>query len=332
MSYFADLISTLFERASSLGKLSGRKQAPIDTLCRELLTSKGEVSGATLAQAVLNSYAASGDADKLAFFFQLRDEFDLDANTAKTALTAYQQNPDKKTYAAFMHAVDAPRLELVRRLNQVSGATAQLVAMRQDLLRLAIDNPEIAIVDHDFKNLFLSWFNRGFLVIRPINWTSPAHILEKIIAYEAVHEIDSWDDLRRRLQPEDCRCFAFFHPSMPDEPLIFVQVALTDAVSNSIQVILSDDRNAISAASATTATFYSISNCQQGLAGISFGNSLIKTVVQTLSRELPDLSVFVTLSPMPGFVSWCVGLNIQLDSPEPDDLRRIAAHYLINAK
>ena len=332
MSYFADLISTLFERASSLGKLSGRKQVPIDTLCRELLTSKGEVSGATLAQAVLNSYAILNDADKLAFFFQLRDEFDLDADTAKTALTAYQQNPDKKSYAAFIHAVDAPRLELVRRLNQVPGATAQLVAMRQDLLRLAKDNPEIAIVDHDFKNLFLSWFNRGFLVIRPINWTSPAHILEKIIAYEAVHEIDSWDDLRRRLQPEDRRCFAFFHPSMPDEPLIFVQVALTDAVSNSIQLILSDDRNAISAASATTATFYSISNCQQGLAGISFGNSLIKTVVQTLSRELPDLSVFVTLSPMPGFVSWCAGLNIQLDSLETDDLRRIAAHYLINAK
>ena len=332
MSYFADLLSTLFERASSLGRLSGRKQAPIDKLCRELLTSKGEVSGATLAQAVLNSYAALDDADKLAFFFQLRDEFDLDADTAKTALTAYQQNPDKKSYAAFMHAVDPPRLELVRRLNQVSGATAQLVAMRQDLLRLAKDNPDIAIVDHDFKNLFLSWFNRGFLVIRPINWTSPAHILEKIIAYEAVHEIDSWDDLRRRLQPEDRRCFAFFHPSMPDEPLIFVQVALTDVVSNSIQVILSDDRNAISAASATTATFYSISNCQQGLAGISFGNSLIKTVVQTLSRELPDLSVFVTLSPMPDFVSWCAGLNIQLDSLETDDLRRIAAHYLINAK
>uniref|UniRef100_UPI003F6952D2 malonyl-CoA decarboxylase domain-containing protein n=1 Tax=Candidatus Puniceispirillum sp. TaxID=2026719 RepID=UPI003F6952D2 len=253
MSYFADLLSTLFERASSFGKLSARKQAPLDVLCRELLTSKGEVSGAALAQAVLNEYAALDDTDKLAFFCQLRDEFDLDADAAKMALSLYQQNPDQKNYAKFMHAVDPQRQELIRRLNQVPGATAQLVAMRQDLLRLAKDNPGIAIIDYDFKTLFLSWFNRGFLVIRPINWTSPAHILEKIIAYEAVHEIDSWDDLRRRLQPEDRRCFAFFHPSMPDEPLIFVQVALTDSMAHSIQAILSDDREAISADSATTA-------------------------------------------------------------------------------
>lgn len=332
MSYFADLLSTLFERASSLGKLSARKQAPLDVLCRELLTSKGEVSGAALAQAVLNEYAALDDADKLAFFCQLRDEFDLDADAAKRALSLYQQNPDQKNYATFMHAVDPQRQELIRRLNQVPGATSQLVAMRQDLLRLAKDNPDIAIIDYDFKTLFLSWFNRGFLVIRPINWASPAHILEKIIAYEAVHEIDSWDDLRRRLQPEDRRCFAFFHPSMPDEPLIFVQVALTDSMAHSIQAILSDDREAISADSATTATFYSISNCQQGLAGISFGNSLIKTVVQTLSRELPGLSVFVTLSPIPGFISWCNGRDLQTDNLDTGDLRRLVAHYLLNAK
>ncbi|ADE39115.1 malonyl-CoA decarboxylase [Candidatus Puniceispirillum marinum] len=332
MSYFADLLSTLFERASSLGKLSARKQAPLDVLCRELLTSKGEVSGATLAQAVLNEYTALDDADKLAFFCQLRDEFDLNADAAKMALSVYQQNPDQKNYATFMHAVDPQRQELIRRLNQVPGATAQLVAMRQDLLRLAKDNPDIAIIDYDFKTLFLSWFNRGFLVIRPINWASPAHILEKIIAYEAVHEIDSWDDLRRRLQPEDRRCFAFFHPSMPDEPLIFVQVALTDSMAHSIQAILSDDREAISADTATTATFYSISNCQQGLAGISFGNSLIKTVVQTLSRELPSLSVFVTLSPIPGFKSWCNGRDLQTDNLDTGDLRRLVAHYLLNAK
>ena len=332
MNYFADLLSTLFERASSIGKASSRKQAPLDILCRELLTSKGEVSGAALAQAVLNSYAGLDDADKLAFFIQLRDEFDLDADAAKMALETYQETHDKKSYGALMHAVDPQRQELVRRLNQVPGATAQLVAMRQDLLRLVKDNPDIAIIDYDFKNLFLSWFNRGFLVIRPINWASPAHILEKIITYEAVHEIDSWDDLRRRLQPEDRRCFAFFHPSMPDEPLIFVQVALTDTISDSIQTILSDDREAISAETATTATFYSISNCQQGLAGISFGNSLIKTVVQTLSRELPSLSVFVTLSPIPGFMGWCSKLNIRTDSLQNGDLRRLVAYYLLNGK
>ena len=332
MNYFADLLSTLFERASSIGKASGRKQTPLDTLCRELLTSKGEVSGAALAQAVLNSYTGLDDVDKLAFFIQLRDEFDLDADAAKMALETYQEIHDKKSYGAFMRAVDPQRQELVRRLNQVPGATAQLVAMRQDLLRLAKDNPYIAIIDYDFKNLFLSWFNRGFLVIRPINWASPAHILEKIITYEAVHEIDSWDDLRRRLQPEDRRCFAFFHPSMPDEPLIFVQVALTDTISDSIQTILSDDREAISAETATTATFYSISNCQQGLAGISFGNSLIKTVVQTLSRELPSLTVFVTLSPIPGFMGWCSKHNIRTDSLQNGDLRQLVAYYLLNGK
>ena len=332
MSYFADILSTLFERASSLGRLSSRKQVPLETLCHELLSSKGEVSGVTLAQAILNSYDMLDDAGKLAFFSLLRDEFDLDTDVAKMALANYQQNPDKKSYAAFMHTVDPRRQELVRRLNQVPGATAQLVAMRQDLLRLVQENPDIAIVDYDLKNLFLSWFNRGFLVIRPINWTSPAHILEKIIAYEAVHEIDSWDDLRRRLQPEDRRCFAFFHPSMPDEPLIFVQVALTASISNSIQEILSDDREAIIADKATTAIFYSISNCQQGLAGISFGNSLIKTVVQTLSRELPGLSVFATLSPIPGFLRWCNNMNIQTDDLDADDRRCLAAHYLLNAK
>lgn len=332
MSYFADLLSTLFERASSLAKPSGSQQAPLETLCRELLTSKGEVSGVALAQAILNSYAGLDDMGKRTFFFQLRDEFDLDADAANMTLTAYQQNPNKKTYGSFMRAVDPRRQELIRRLNQVPDATAQLVAMRKDLLGLTKDNPDLAIVDYDFTNLFLSWFNRGFLVIRPISWASPADILEKIIAYEAVHEIDSWDDLRRRLQPEDRRCFAFFHPAMPDEPLIFVQVALTDSTSKSIQSILSDDREAISADTATTATFYSISNCQQGLAGISFGNSLIKTVVQTLSSELPSLSVFVTLSPIPGFINWCNGLNIQTDGLETVDLRRLVAHYLLNAK
>jgi malonyl-CoA decarboxylase len=156
----------------------------------------------------------------------------------------------------------------------------------------------------DFKHLFASWFNRGFLVLRPINWSSPAHILEKIITYESVHEIENWDDLRRRLQPEDRRCFAFFHPAMPDEPLIFVEVALTKGTPNSIQSVLLENRDAMAAEKADTAAFYSISNCQAGLAGISFGNSLIKTVVQHLLRELPQIRNFVTLSPIPGLVKW----------------------------
>jgi len=192
------------------------------------------------------------------------------------------------------------------------------------------DRPELGPLDVDFKHLFSSWFNRGFLVLRPISWSSPADILEKIIAYEAVHAIDSWDDLRLRLKPDDRRCFGFFHPSMPSEPLIFVEVALTKGIPNSIQALLADERDPINAADADTAVFYSISNCQTGLAGISFGNSLIKQVAADLARDLPSLSTFVTLSPIPGLNRWLANSDIDVDSRGQDQV--LAAHYLLKAK
>jgi malonyl-CoA decarboxylase len=231
-----------------------------------------------------------------------------------------------------MMAAEPRRQEMIRRLNQVSGATHLLVSMRRDLLRLTKSNPELAPIDVDFKHLFASWFNRGFLVLRPISWESPAHILEKIIAYEAVHAIDSWGDLKRRLQPSDRRCFGFFHPSMPDEPLIFVEVALCKGVPGAIHTVLSDGREPLEAKQADTAVFYSISNCQAGLAGISFGNSLIKQVVTDLSLQLPGLKTFVTLSPIPKLMAWLT--RDGRDVPALDDamLKKRAANYLLTAK
>jgi malonyl-CoA decarboxylase len=169
-------------------------------------------------------------------------------------------------------------------------------------------------------------------VLRPISWSSPAHILEKIITYESVHEIENWDDLRRRLQPEDRRCFAFFHPAMPDEPLIFVEVALTEGTPDSIQKILLEGRDVIGADNADTAAFYSISNCQAGLAGISFGNSLIKTVVQHVLRELPQIQNFVTLSPIPGLVKWLNEIGLFDANADDETQIKLAASYLLNAK
>ena len=204
--------------------------------------------------------------------------------------------------------------------------------MRRDLLALLKDRPQLARTDLDLQHLLRSWFNRGFLVLQQVTWDSPASILEKIIAYEAVHEIKNWDDLRRRLQPEDRRCFAFFHPSMPTEPLIFVEVALTKGVPYSIQTLLDDTGDALLETEANTAVFYSISNCQAGLAGVSFGNSLIKQVARDLSRDLPNLKTFVTLSPIPGLRLWMTAEGMDADALDPAKLRAVAAKYLLSAE
>ena len=226
-------------------------------------------------------------------------EMNISADRVRKALDLYEASHSNATYRDFAAAAEPPRQELIRRLNRVPGATGGLVRMRADLLRLGRGEPDLEALDLDFRHLFASWFNRGFLVLRPVSWESPAHILEKIIAYEAVHAIDSWDDLRRRLEPADRRCFAFFHPAMPDEPLIFVEVALTQGIAQSIQSLLSENRKEKPVAEADTAVLYSISNCQPGLSGISFGNSLIKQVAADLSQELPGIRTYVTLSPIP---------------------------------
>lgn len=332
MSLLADLLSTLIDRrmpALGPARADGRS---IEKLCSDLMGSRGEVSGYALARQILDLYEAMDDDRKKRFFAFLNTEMDIEPEQVAAALAAYGEDGSEATYRRLMSAAEPDRQELARRLNQVPGATARLVAMRRDLLRFAAEDRSLARIDVDFRHLLSSWFNRGFLVLRPINWRSPAHILEKIIAYEAVHAIDSWDDLRRRLQPTDRRCFGFFHPAMPDEPLIFVEVALTKGIPGSIQGVLAEGRVALAPDQADTAVFYSISNCQEGLAGISFGNSLIKQVVDDLSRELPQLKTFVTLSPIPGLMAWVRETGHEGLVSDAAALRQLAAHYLLEAK
>lgn len=331
MTILADLLSTVFERRYGLGRpaLDGR---PVEALAADLLGAAGEVSGLALARQIFARYANADDPEKLLFFRHMAEDMTISADAVRAALEALEAEQSKASYRAFMAASEPPRQELIRRLNQLPGATRNLVQMRKDLLRLGQDDPKLQALDLDFRHLFASWFNRGFLVLRPINWESPANILEKITAYEAVHAIDSWEDLRRRLEPDDRRCFAFFHPAMPEEPLIFVEVALTKGVPGSIQKLLAEEREGIAAEDADTAVFYSISNCQEGLAGISFGNSLIKQVAADLSLELPDLKTFVTLSPIPGFSRWMNESEIDPLALDTQALRAMAAHYLVSAK
>ncbi len=333
MSLLADLLTTVFERRFRKDGLSMDLQnRSIEDLSRDLIASDAEHTIRALSQAIVQRFDTLDDAAKLEFFKFLATQMDIDAAAVRAALADYEATPSKASYGAFAAAAEPPRQEFIRRLNAVPGATGALVNMRADLLRLARKDPQTQALDMDFRHLFASWFNRGFLVLRPISWETPAHILEKIIAYEAVHEITSWDDLRRRLAPPDRRCFAFFHPAMPSEPLIFVEVALTHGVPSSVQGLLAETRAPMAADQADTAVFYSISNCQSGLASISFGNSLIKQVAADLSLELPRLKTFVTLSPIPGLGHWAKGQGINLTDRTGDELKAIAAHYLIREK
>jgi malonyl-CoA decarboxylase len=254
------------------------------------------------------------------FLQHLARDYGPDRARLETAIDAYRAEPTEINALHLHDAAEPRRQELIRRLNQAPGGTAALVHMREDIFRHERAWPELAALDADFRHLFSSWFNRGFLVLRPIDWNTPANILEKIIRYEAVHAIRNWEDLRGRIEPSDRRCFAFFHPRLVDEPLIFVEVALTQEIPDAIAPLLVPTRNAIKASDATTAVFYSISNCQKGLRGISFGNFLIKQVVEELRRELPKLTTFATLSPVPDFVRWLSAERAGKTSLLPQDL------------
>ena len=328
----SDLLSTVFARRYRRRLPLQSDSRPLSALADDLVGTTGEISGLAIAEDILSRFEIMGDAQKLEFFQYLATAMNIDPGNVRRTLEAYEKTPSKVSYRAFASAAEPARQEMVRRLNRVPGATAALVRMRADLLRIGRGMPDLEALDLDFRHLFASWFNRGFLVLRPINWESPAHILEKIIAYEAVHTIDSWDDLRRRLEPTDRRCFAFFHPSMPDEPLIFVEVALNKGIPGSVQTLLAQDRKARPEAEADTAVFYSISNCQPGLANISFGNSLIKQVVSDLAAELTGLTTFVTLSPIPGLTKWLAHENHAWDCDQPGQMKALAADYLLNAK
>ena len=308
-SFFSEMLQSIAERSRALIGRERRepdreRSAGLIELCEALLTGRGEASGVALAEDILERYAALTIGPRIAFFEALATTFGPDNARIAAAITAWQQSPSDAT-AAELHRVAEPRrLELFRRLNLAPGGTAALVRMREQLLDAMAHRDDLRAIDGDFIHLFSSWFNRGFLVLRRIDWSTSAAILEKIIRYEAVHEIRDWDDLRRRIDPPDRRCYAFFHPALVDEPLIFVEVALTREIPGAIAPILSDRRDIADPQRATTATFYSITNCQRGLTGVSFGHFLIKQVVEEVSRELPRVSTFVTLSPAPNFATW----------------------------
>ena len=305
-SFFGDLLETLAERGRAFigrRRLRGIGEDPA-TLLEALLSGRGEASGVALAEAVLARWAKLDDAGQKAFLALLNERFGPDRARLDAAIDAYRVRPDAETLNAIHFASEPRRMEVLRRLNGAPGGTLALVRMREALLRHQAADAALGALDADFTHLFASWFNRGFLVLRRVDWTTPANILQKIIAYEAVHQIRDWDELRRRIEPPDRRCFAFFHPRLVDEPLIFVEVALTDAVPAAISPLLASEREALRPERATTAVFYSISNCQDGLRGVSFGNFLIKQVVEDLRRECPKIGAFVTLSPVPGFAKW----------------------------
>jgi malonyl-CoA decarboxylase len=306
-------------------------------LARDLISNRGEASGVAIATDLLRLYEAAGPDERADFFQALSRDFNPDRATLDAAWAKFQTE-GWDAHPALASAIEAPRQELFRRLNLAPGGTAALVGMREDLLAMR-GVPGVALAEADLAHLLQSWFNRGFLSMRAINWSSPANLLERVIRYEAVHDIRDWNDLRSRLDPPDRRCYAFFHPAIPDDPLIFVEVALTREVPGSIQALLAEDRVPLASGEATTAVFYSISNCQPGLRGISFGHFLIKQVAIDLKREIPTLERFVTLSPIPGFMYWLRGEDAALAAQSQegaeahrDRLLAQAVRYFLEAK
>src|SRR5437660_1908691 len=327
-AFFSDLLATISERGRTLLRRGGSSDAKEDAdglveLCEALLSGRGEASGTAMAREVLDRYHDLDAAGRRAFFEVLVRDFGPDREKVAKAIEAWRDQPGDGNGGQLHFASEPRRQELFRRLNRAPGGTSELVQMRSDLLTHMNGRKDLAALDRDVVHLLGSWFNRGFLVLRKIDWSTPANILEQIIRYEAVHEIRDWDDLRRRIDPADRRCYAFFHPAMPDAPLIFVEVALTETTPGAIAPLLAEERQPVAIERARTAVFYSISNTQRGLGGISFGSFLIKQVVEELRRELPKLDTFVTLSPVPGFMQWLKQAN---DVPVTDDDRALLQH------
>ena len=308
--FLSELFQSVAERSRKLLRRqagNGKDRISAHALAEALLSTRGEASGVALARALLDRLKSMGAEERRDWFLMLARELGPDQAAVSRAVALWTESPGPATASALHGAAEPRRQELFRRMNMAPGGTATLVAMREMLLSEAANQPELGQVDSDLEHLFTSWFNRGFLVLRRIDWSTPADILEKIIRYEAVHEIHGWDDLKGRLKPADRRCFAFFHPQMPEEPLVFVEVALTRGIPSEIAALIAPDRQPLDISDADTAVFYSISNTQNGLRGISFGNFLIKQVVEELLQEQPALKTFVTLSPVPGFAMWLSG-------------------------
>ena len=355
LDLFQGLFASIAERSQNFFAPATDTNPDVDTLldwCDTLLSSKGEASGVAWAQRLLAGYRSLDTEQRLEFYRALAYRYQPDPVKVELTSAAYAQDQNPETLKQLILAVEPQRQELFRRLNLAPDGTITLVALREGLFQHLGNEQALKSVDNDLKHLFGSWFNRGFLVLRRIDWSTPAQLLEKIIRYEAVHEINGWDDLRSRVNPCDRRCFAFFHPALGEDPLIFVEVALTLDAPTTIKELLDEKREPNTTEQANTAVFYSISNCQAGLRGVSFGNFLIKQVAHELALEMPSLKRFVTLSPVPGFVKWLESQTDQLiatntntaleiiDQPnwfeDPDSnqaaqklLMPLVAHYLL---
>ncbi len=307
----------------------------IDEVVRQtalaLLQLRGETAGMLLAGQLIRRYNALEDAERTTFFSFLLRELGADRAAVDGAIADYRRDPGEHSLQRLAEAVESKRQVLFRVINTAPGGIDCLLDMRARLLAQAESHPELEPVERDLHHLLRSWFNRGFLELRQLDWSTPAIILEKLIEYQAVHEIRGWDDMQRRLAP-DRRSFGFFHPALPNEPIIFVEVALTSGLTSSIQQLLDAPTPATAPTDVDTAVFYSITNCQNGLRGISFGNFLIKQVTAMLTAELPEIETFATLSPVPGFAAWLGANHRDSDTRDPELLERRCAEYLLGAK
>ena len=319
MSLFQGIFSNLFENkyvSPSNMFFDFKKKTTVNELLKKITESRGEASALLYSEKLMEKIEHFDEKTLLEFFIMLAQEFDMNKDELSKSVNDYNLDSSGGNYQIMESNFQSKRIGLFKKLNSVERGTIRLVNIREKLLGFLKEHAELKKVDIDLTNLFKNWFNRGFLVTHPISWNTSAKLLEKIVQYEAVHEISSWLDLRNRLEPDDRRCYSFFYPTMEEEPLIFVEVALTSKAPSKIDEILDINREIINPKDSTTAVFYSISNCQKGLKGISFGNFLLKQVVIDLKKELPNLDNFITLSPVPGFSKW-------LDKTNPTLLGKI---------
>ena len=334
MNFFQNLLSSIMNRSLKGGYFRssdfGVLHKDINKALESVMSKSGEVSSLVFAEHLSSLIEELDDQEFIRFFDTVLEKYDIDEKALLRATNEYMKNKTQKNLETISQLSEPGWRELFRRLNTISEGTLKLVRMRERIRSLKKDSNNLHFFDRSLLILFKYWFNPSFLVLESIDWSTPANILEKIIAYEAVHEINSWDDLRARLAPADRKCFAFFHPLMPNEPLIFVEVALTNNIPDSISEIIKIDRPITQEHDINTAVFYSISNCQEGLSGISFGNFLIKNVAHKLKQENDDLDKFVTLSPMPGFSKWLDKKSIE-DYQDEDALIKQVLVYLLES-
>ena len=332
MNFFQNLLSSLMSRSRKGGYFRsnsfGFLHKDINKALESVMSKSGEVSSLVFAEHLSNLIEESDDKEFINFFDTVLKKYDIDEKALLRATNEYTKNKTQRNLEIISQLSEPGWRELFRRLNTISEGTLKLVRMRERIRSLKKDSPNLQFFDRSLLILFKYWFNPSFLVLESIDWTTPANILEKIIAYEAVHEINSWDDLRARLAPADRKCFAFFHPLMPDEPLIFVEVALTNNIPDSISEVIKIDRPITKEQDINTAVFYSISNCQEGLSGISFGNFLIRNVAHKLKKENDGLDKFVTLSPMPGFSKWLEKKSIDEYQDEDTLIKQVLVYLL----